>query len=545
MDITNYVLHDLGQPLHAFDLDRIKDGIVVKTVDQDTPFITLDGIERKLNAEDLMICDHHKPLCIAGIYGGLDSGVNENTTSIFLESAYFNPVSIRKSAKRHGLNTDASFRFERGIDPEITVYALKRAANLIVELTGGTIESELFEIKQGMPNSSKFNLTFDQINKTIGQNISKDEISKILKGLEIKIVDSNDESMLVEIPRYRVDVTRPADVIEEILRIYGYNNVDISRVLHSNIPDFVGSDDHQITERLSNQLVSLGFNEMVNNSITRPDYGEITQSIKSVKGVNIINPLGKELSQMRTTLLPGALEVVAFNLNRQSKSLKLYEFGKIYQQEKDGFKEEKKLSLIICGDVVKDNWNVTHQPQLFFYFKGIIQHILQKNCPFECEESTTKNYVYSEGLNYSQNGNSLLDFGFVKKEILRQFEINQEVLYAELDFSLIADISKSSSILYQEIPKFPLVRRDFALQLDNSIPFNKLKKIAFKTEKYILNSVELFDVYEGDNIPRGKKSYGVSFYFQDPKKTLTDQHVDKIMGKLQNQFEKQLGAKLR
>ena len=342
VDITNYVLHDLGQPLHAFDLDRIMGGIVVKTVDQDTPFITLDGIERKLNAEDLMICDLHKPLCIAGIYGGQDSGVNENTTSIFLESAYFDPVSIRKSAKRHGLNTDASFRFERGIDPEITIYALKYAANLIVELTGGTIESELFEIKKEMPDISKFNLTFNQINKTIGQNISKDEISKILNGLEIKILHSNNESMLVEIPRYRVDVTRPADVIEEILRIYGYNNVEISDVLKSNIPDFVSSDDHQITERLSNQLVSLGFNEIVNNSITSPDYGEITQSIKSVKGVNIINPLGKELSQMRTSLLPGALEVVAFNLNRQSKSLKLYEFGKIYQQEKDGFKEEKK-----------------------------------------------------------------------------------------------------------------------------------------------------------------------------------------------------------
>ena len=471
--------------------------------------------------------------------------MNENTTSIFLESAYFDPVSIRKSAKRHGLNTDASFRFERGIDPEITVYALKHAANLIVELTGGSIESELFEIKQGMPKSSKFNLTFNQINKTIGQNISKDEISKILKGLEIKIVNSNDESMLVEIPRYRVDVTRPADVIEEILRIYGYNNVEISDVLQSNIPDFVSSDDHQITERLSNQLVSLGFNEMVNNSITSPYYGKITQSIKSVKGVNIINPLGKELSQMRTSLLPGALEVVAFNINRQSKSLKLYEFGKIYQQEKDGFKEEKKFSLIICGDVVKDNWNVTHQPQLFFYFKGVIQHILQKNCPLEWKESTTKNDVYSEGLNYIQNGKSLLDFGFVKKEILHQFEINQEVLYAELDFRLIADISKNRSILYQDIPKFPLVRRDFALQLDNSIPFNKLKKIAFKTEKNILNSVELFDVYEGDNLPIGKKSYGVSFYFQDPKRTLTDKHVDKIMGKLQNQFEKQLGAKLR
>jgi phenylalanyl-tRNA synthetase beta chain len=545
VDITNYVLHDLGQPLHAFDLDKIKDGIVVKTVAQDSPFITLDGVERKLHAEDLIICDHQKPLCIAGIFGGQDSGVSENTTSIFLESAYFDPVSIRKSAKRHGLNTDASFRFERGIDPEITLHALKYAANLIVELAGGTIEGELFEIKQELPEPFKFMLTFDQINSTIGQQISKDDVSNILTGLEIKIEHSNDEGMLIEIPRYRVDVTRPADVIEEILRVYGYNNVGISDVLQSNIPDFVSSDDHQITERLSNQLVSLGFNEMMNNSITSPDYGEITQSIKSVKGVKIINPLGKELSQMRTSLLPGALEVVAFNLNRQSKSLKLFELGKTYQQDNGGYKEEKHLSLVICGDVLKENWNVTHQPQGFFYFKGIIQQILQKNCPLQWEESTTEKDIFSEGLSYSHKGKSLLHFGFVKKEILGQFDINQEVLYAELDFRLVADLTKNNSILYQEIPKFPLVRRDFALQLDTGVPFDALKKIAFNTEKNILNSVELFDVYEGDKLPKGKKSYGVSFYFQDSKKTLTDKYVDKIMGKLQNQFEKELGAQLR
>ena len=366
VDITNFVLHDLGQPLHAFDLDKIKDGIVVKSVSQDTPFVTLDGVERKLHAEDLMICDHQKPLCIAGIFGGQDSGVNESTTSIFLESAYFDPVSIRKSAKRHGLNTDASFRFERGIDPEITLYALKYAACMISELAGGTIEGELYEIKQELPEAAKFILSFDQINKTIGQEISKDDVSNILTGLEIKIEHSNEEGMLIEIPRYRVDVTRPADVIEEILRVYGYNNIDISDVLNSNIPDFVRSDDHQIAERLSDQLVSLGFNEMMNNSITRPDYGEISQSVKTLRGVNIINPLGQELSQMRTSLLPGALEVIAFNLNRQSKSLKLFELGKTYQQVDTGYKEDKYLSMAVCGDVLKENWNVTHHPQLFF-----------------------------------------------------------------------------------------------------------------------------------------------------------------------------------
>ena len=545
VDITNFVLHHMGQPLHAFDLDKIKDGIVVKTVSQDTPFVTLDGLERKLHAEDLMICDHQKPLCIAGVFGGQDSGVSETTTSIFLESAYFDPVSIRKSAKRHGLNTDASFRFERGIDPEITVQALKFAANLIVELAGGTVEGELFEIKQELQEAHKFMLTFEQINKTIGQEISKDDISNILNGLEIKIDHSNEEGMLIEIPRYRVDVTRPADVIEEILRVYGYNNVNTSKLLHSNIPDFVSADDHQIAERLSNQLVSLGFNEMMNNSITNPDYGKISQNIKDLKGVNIINPLGQELSQMRTSLLPGALEVVAFNLNRQSKSLKLFELGKTYQQNNDTFKEEKFLSLVISGDVHKENWNVTHQPQVFFYLKGVIHQLLQKNCPIQREEHSTDNDIFSEGLSYTYKGKSLLQFGFVKKEICDKFDINQEVLYAELDFRQIADLAKNNNIQYQEIPKFPQVRRDFALLLDTGVPFDALKQIALKTEKNILNSVQLFDVYEGDKLPKGKKSYGVSFYFQDPRKTLTDKYVDKIMGKLQNQFETQLGAQLR
>jgi phenylalanyl-tRNA synthetase beta chain len=518
---------------------------VVKTVSQDTPFVTLDGLERKLHAEDLMICDHQKPLCIAGVFGGQDSGVSETTTSIFLESAYFDPISIRKSAKRHGLNTDASFRFERGIDPEITVQALKFAANLIVELAGGIVEGELFEIKQELQEAHKFMLTFEQINKTIGQEISKDDISNILNGLEIKIDHSNEEGMLIEIPRYRVDVTRPADVIEEILRVYGYNNVNTSKLLHSNIPNFVSADDHQIAERLSNQLVSLGFNEMMNNSITNPDYGKISQNIKDVKGVNIINPLGQELSQMRTSLLPGALEVVAFNLNRQSKSLKLFELGKTYQQNNDTFKEEKFLSLVISGDVHKENWNVTHQPQVFFYLKGVIHQLLQKNCPIQREEHSTDNDIFSEGLSYTYKGKSLLQFGFVKKEICDKFDINQEVLYAELDFRQIADLAKNNNIQYQEIPKFPQVRRDFALLLDTGVPFDALKQIALKTEKNILNSVQLFDVYEGDKLPKGKKSYGVSFYFQDPRKTLTDKYVDKIMGKLQNQFETQLGAQLR
>jgi phenylalanyl-tRNA synthetase beta chain len=388
-------------------------------------------------------------------------------------------------------------------------------------------------------------LTFEQINKTIGQEISKDDISNILNGLEIKIDHSNEEGMLIEIPRYRVDVTRPADVIEEILRIYGYNNVNTAKLLQSNVPDFIRDDDHQIAERLSNQLVSLGFNEMINNSITSPDYQEIFEEIKGVKGVNIINPLGQELSQMRTSLLPSALEVVAFNLNRQSKSLKLFELGKTYQQKNGVFEEEKFLSLTISGDVHKENWNVTHQPQVFFYLKGVIHQLLRKNCPIQWEEQSTDNDIFSEGLRYTYKGNSLLQFGFIKKEICDKFDINQEVVYAELDFTKITDLARNNNIRYQVKPKFPQVRRDFALLLDNEITFDALKHIALKTEKNILNSIQLFDVYEGDKLPKGKKSYGVSFYFQDSKKTLTDKHVDKIMGKLQIKFETQLGAQLR
>ena len=545
VDITNFVLHHLGQPLHAFDLDKVKGGIVVKTVSQDTPFVTLDGVERKLHAEDLMICDHQKPLCIAGVFGGQDSGVNQNTKSIFLESAYFDPISIRKSAKRHGLNTDASFRFERGIDPEITQYALKYAANLMVELAGGTIEGEIYEIEHELPEVYKFMLSFDQVNRTIGKEISRDNVSKILTGLEIKIEHSNDNGILVEIPRYRVDVTRPADVIEEILRVYGYNNIEISDVLQSNLPQYVSLGDHRIAERVSNQLVSLGFHEMMNNSITNPLYHEITNNSKALKEVNIINPLGQELSQMRTSLLPGALEVVAFNLNRQSKSLKLFELGKTYHHINGKYHEEKYLSLVISGDVYKENWNIKNQPEVFFYLKGIIQQILHKNGTLQWKESSSEKYIFSRGLSYSHQGKQFLDFGFVKNDVLQKFQINQDVLYAEMNFSLFANLVKKNNIRFKEIPKFPQVRRDFALLIDDHVSFDALKKIALDTEKNILNAVQLFDVYKGNNLPEGKKSYGVSFYFQDPKKTLTDKYVDKIMQKLQKQFESQVGAELR
>ena len=550
VDITNYVLHDLGQPLHAFDLNKIEGGIIVKTVKKNTPFTTLDGVKRNLDEEDLMICDHEKPLCLAGIYGGLDSGVSENTESIFLESAYFDPVSIRKTAKRHGLNTDASFRFERGIDPEITTYALKLAANLITEIAGGTVEGELHEIIQDLPEKSKFMLHYDLINNTVGQEISKEVISMILNGLEIEMISSTEEAMLVEIPLYRVDVTRPADVIEEILRVYGYNNIATSEILQSNVPEFTPFDDHRVAEKISNQLVGLGFNEIMNNSITTPQHEGISQSIKSIEGVNIINPLGKELSQMRTSLLPGVLEVIAFNLNRQSKLLKLFELGKIYRHDKNnevqkGFGEEKHIALALTGPIYEEHWDTNHPPQTFYYFKGILEAILPNGSGQFWEESQSKKDIFYDGLQYTLAGKELLNFGYVKREILSQFEVNQEVLYAEFNFNEMAHAIRNNNIKYTEIPKFPGVRRDFALLLNSDVSFDSLKSLALSTEKKILKKVALFDVYEGDKLPEGKKSYGISFYFQDHKKTLTDQYVDKVMGKLQKQFEKEFGAKLR
>ena len=545
IDITNFVLHDLGQPLHAFDMDKIEKGIIVRTASHNNSFVTLDGQKHNLDAEDLMICDHKKPLCIAGVYGGIDSGVSETTKSIFLESAYFDPVSIRKSAKRHGLNTDASFRFERGVDPDITEYALKYAAKMIIALAGGEIKGSIYEASFKLPKESKFILNYNDIYNTVGHEISKEDISKILNGLEIKIKHSNHDSLEIEIPRYRNDVTRPVDVIEEILRVYGYNNIEISSLLKSNIPNYRNVSHHEFSERLSNQLVALGFNEIINNSITSKHYSELTPSLKAKKGVNIINPLGQEFSQMRVSMLPSALEVVKYNVNRQSKNLKLFELGKTYQELNESYQEKKYLTILITGDIYDENWNVDKQPNIFFYFKGLINQLIKKNTQLNWEEKVNDLDIFAEGLSYAIDGKKLIDFGFIKKHILKVFDIEQEVIYAEIDFNELVNVFEYNEIKFKEISKFPVSRRDFALLVDKSVQFERLKKIANNTEKKILAKIELFDVYEGKKLPEGKKSYGVSFYFQDNKRTLTDKQIDKIMGKLQKQFEIELGAQLR
>ena len=545
IDITNYVLHDLGQPLHAFDLDKLEGGIVVKTLAKDTSFTTLDGVERKLNAEDLMICDQKKPLCIAGVFGGLESGVNDETTSIFLESAYFDPISIRKTAKRHGLNTDASFRYERGIDPEITEFALKYAASMIVDIAGGFVSSEIETVVQEQEPASNFMLNYEVVWRTIGQKISIDDLTKILNALEIRINQATESGMVIEVPKYRVDVTRPADVIEEILRVYGYNKIKSPNTLHTNLPKYSPISKHNTAELMSKQLVSQGFNEMINNSITSPSYADLSESISKIAPVNILNPLGKEISQLRTSLLPSALEVIAFNLKRQSKRLKFFELGKVYQEKNDGYKESKFISLVFTGAVYEENWNVQNQPGNFFFFKGVLNQLIQKKTAQEWIESPTEEDLYTEGLNYKINNKTLLNFGYVKDDILKKFDIDQTVLYAELDIEFLFDLTLKNKLKFNEIPKFSVSRRDFALLLNEEVAFNEIKSLALKTEKNILKEIKLFDVYIGKNLPEGKKSYGVSFYFQDKKKTLTDKYMDQVMNKLQQQFESALGAQLR
>ncbi|MGY8944974.1 MAG: phenylalanine--tRNA ligase subunit beta, partial [Flavobacteriales bacterium] len=501
IDITNYVLHDLGQPLHAFDLDKLEGGIVVKTLAKDTSFTTLDGVERKLSAEDLMICDQKKPLCIAGVFGGLESGVNDETTSVFIESAYFDPISIRKTAKRHGLNTDASFRYERGIDPEITEFALKYAASMIVDIAGGFVSSEIETVAQEQEPEINFMLNYEFVWRTIGQKISIDDLIKILNALEIRINQATESGMVIEIPKYRVDVTRPADVIEEILRVYGYNKIETPDTLHTNLPKYSPISKHNTAELMSKQLVSQGFNEMINNSITSPSYADLSESISKIAPVNILNPLGKEISQLRTSLLPSALEVIAFNLKRQSKRLKFFELGKVYQEKNDGYKESKFISLVFTGAVYEENWNVQNQPGNFFFFKGVLNQLIQKKTAQEWIESPTEEDVYTEGLNYKINNKTLLNFGYVKDDILKKFDIDQTVLYAELDIEFLFDLTLRNKLKFKEIPKFPVSRRDFALLLNEEVAFNEIKSLALKTEKNILKEIKLFDVYIGKNLP--------------------------------------------
>jgi phenylalanyl-tRNA synthetase beta chain len=546
VDITNYVLHELGQPLHAFDASKIKGNkVIVKTLAQGTKFTTLDEVERELHSEDIMICDSESnPLCIAGVFGGINSGVSEKTTAIFLESAYFNPVSIRKTAKRHALNTDASFRFERGIDINFTKYALKRAAILIKEFANGKIASDVIDFYPEKIEDFQVFLSYESAFRLIGQEIDKETIKNILASLEIKISSETEGGLGLTIPSYRVDVQREADIIEEILRVYGYNNIKFSHKLNTSI-SFDSNKDVSLENIVANQLTTLGFNETMANSLTKEEYSSFSENLKSEFNVTMLNPLSNDLKVMRQSLLFSGLESISYNLNRKNNSLKLYEFGKTYHKYEKGYQEDKHLTIFVSGARTKDSWTSLTQNSEFFYLKGIVMSILERIGVTNIKTSPIKSDLFSEGIVLSLGKNKLVEFGVIKKKILKEFGIKQEVLFADFDWTSILSISGKKKIKVAMLPKFPSVKRDLALLLDEKITFKEIYDLAFQSERNLLKDVGLFDVYQGDKLPEGKKSYAVSFVLQDNNKTLEDRQIDKIMQKLQQSFEKNLGAVLR
>lgn len=545
VDVTNYVLHDLGQPLHAFDISKIKGGkIRVKTLEAGTPFTTLDGVERKLHQDDLMICNENSPMCIAGVFGGLDSAVSENTTAIFLESAFFDAVSVRKTAKRHGLNTDSSFRFERGIDPSITEYALKHAALLIQDVAGGEITSDIVDLYPKRIEDHSVFLNFNHINRILGEEISKETIKKILVTLDIKVTNISDMGLGITIPAYRWDVTREIDVIEEILRVYGYNNIKMSSKLNATISNSSRLDDHKVQNIVANQLVAQGFYEIMSNSLTTPEYSKLSEQLKDTTQVNVLNALSADLSIMRQTLLFGGLEAISYNINRRHSDLKFFEFGKSYNNKFSNYEEVKHLALFSTGNNVKASWNVNQKPTDFFEFKGYINAILSRLGVSKFTTQPIQNDIFSEGIAYYIGNEMIVEFGILKKAVLKHFDIKQEVCYANFIWEQVLKVL-STKIKVAEINKFPTVKRDYALLVDEHVTFEQIYNLAKQVDKVLINDVSLFDVYQGDKVAEGKKSYAISVYMQDANKTLTDAQVDKVMSKIKQQLENELAAQLR
>lgn len=546
VDITNYVLHELGQPLHAFDAEKVQGNkIQVKTLATGTKFTTLDGVTRELHAEDLMICDGDStPLCIAGVFGGADSGVSEQTTSIFLESAYFNPVAIRKSAKRHALNTDASFRFERGIDPNFTKYALKRAALLISEIAGGKIASDIVDLYPKKIEDFELVLSYKNVARLIGQELPNETIKNILASLEIKIISETEGGLGLTIPSYRVDVQREADLIEEILRVYGYNNIEFSHKLNTSISfsDFKGV---RIENTIANQLNAQGFHEIMSNSLTKSAYTDHSESLNVANNVAMLNPLSQDLAVMRQSLLFSGLESVSYNINRKNTSLRLFEFGKTYHKYEEKYQEQKHLALFVSGTRSKETWSLENRNSDFFYVKGIVLSVLKRVGAANLKEKPSKNDLLSEGISLSLGKIKLADLGTVDPKVLKSFGIKQEVLYVDFDWENVLKVMSKKSFKVKALPKFPAVKRDLSLLLDRKVTFGELYNLAFQSERKLLKEVALFDVYEGDKLPEDKKSYAVSFLIQDEEKTLNDKQIDKIMQKLQTTFEKNLQATLR
>ena len=546
VDITNFVLHETGQPLHAFDTEKIKGNkVVVKTLNKKTKFTTLDEVERDLSAEDLMICNDKEAMCLAGVFGGLDSGVSDNTTSIFLESAYFNPVSVRKTSKRHNLSTDSSFRFERGCDPNMTIYALKRAALLIKEIAGGKISSEIVDIYPKEIQHFEVELNYQKLDSLIGEKIGRESVKSILTDLEIEVVSETENGLSLRVPPFRSDVQREVDVIEEILRIYGFNTISIPTKLNTSIS--YSKDVHPETIRniVSDLLSSNGFSEIMNNSLTKESYTPLISELEVEQNVQLLNPLSQDLNVMRQTLLFSGLENVSYNINRKNQDLKLYEFGKTYHKVEDGNQEKQHLMLLLTGKLNSENWNSNKDKTDFFVLKEKVEHVLFRLGITKIKSEKISTHGFSEGLMYKHKKNRLVCFGKVDTKICKSFGVKKEVYYADFNWDLVLNLVLNTKIKYSEVSKFPSVKRDLSLLIDKKVTFKELLSIAKDTEKNILKSVNLFDVYEGDKLPEGKKSYALSFILEDKTKTLTDKYIEKVMGKLISSYESKVGAEVR
>ena len=557
VDITNFVLFELGQPLHAFDARKIEGKeVVVRTCDEGTPFVTLDGVERKLTAQDLMICSAERPMCIAGVFGGLDSGVSDETVDVFLESAYFNPVWVRKTAKRFGLNTDSSFRFERGVDPNLQLYALKRAALLMKELAGGQIVGEVIDINPTPAKDFVFELSLKRLTMLIGKEIGEEKVRTILEALEVKVLSENEGVLTVAVPPYRVDVQREADLVEDILRIYGYNNVEIPQQVRSTLSYAPRPDRTKLMNLTADFLTSNGYTEIMSNSLTKAAYYEKTESYPASRCVRIMNPLSADLSVMRQTLLFNMLEAMALNINHKNGDLKLYEFGNCYSYnseaaiEEDGLKaytEEYRLAMAVTGVATPQSWDSKPAKASFFTLRAMAEKVLRRFGLdiYALKAEPTQNDIFSEGLTLSLNGKVLLEMGVVSAKMRKMCDVKQSVYFLELNFDQLVKTTKKHRITAQELSKFPEVKRDLALLVDTQTTFAQLREVALQAERKLLKSVSLFDVYEGDKLPEGKKSYALSFVLEDKTRTLDDKTIERVMSNLQKQFESRCGAVVR
>jgi phenylalanyl-tRNA synthetase beta chain len=544
VDVTNFILHDLGQPLHAFDLSKVTGNtVIVKTVKEGTEFTTLDKISRKLKSTDLMICNAEEPMCIAGVFGGIKSGVTEQTTSIFLESACFSADSIRRTGINHGLKTDASFRFERGTDPNITVTALQKAALLIKEVAGGKISSDIVDIYPSPVKNFIIETSYKNLDRLIGLKIDRAVIKEILTSLEIQITSESSEGLTLSVPPYRVDVQREADIVEEIIRIYGYDKIEVSEILQTDyLADFPERDKDKLQNRIGQSLSAIGFNEIITNSLTKPAYSESLN--KSTTDVVILNKLSEDLAVMRQSLLFSGLEVVAHNINRKQKDVKLFEFGKTYSKGEGKYNEKNYLALFITGNANEESWIEPAKASSFYLLKTAVAQILDKTGISGLTYDKADDKIFEQRVSLVRDKKLVVSFGQVHSKFNKMLDIKQPVFYAEFDFDFLLKNYKTG-ITYEEISKFPEVRRDLSLVLNKSVNFEEIRKIALQTERKLLREINVFDVYEGKNLGEGKKSYSVSFILQDFEQTLTDKVIDKTMEKLMQTFEKELGAVIR